>query len=93
LVKLKSGLYSVVLMDCLMPEMDGFETTRLIREKKIKGTINCQLPVIALTAKAMEKDKKRCLEAGMNDYLTKPISFSELRYAMEKNLSSRSLIA
>ncbi|MBU3914023.1 response regulator [bacterium] len=85
--KLDSKPYSMVLMDCLMPELDGFETTRLIRDRNIKGSISCHLPIIALTAKALEKDKKKCLQAGMNDYLTKPISFSELKQAIERNLT------
>lgn len=86
LEKLETTPYSVIFMDCLMPELDGFETTRLIRERNVRGRFTCHLPIIALTAKAMAKDKQKCLEAGMNDFVTKPVSFDQLRQTMEKNL-------
>lgn len=87
ILKLNATPYSIVLMDCLMPEMDGFETTRLIRKQQVKGRFSCHLPIIALTAKAMEQDKHRCLDAGMNDFITKPVSFAQLKTTLEKNLS------
>lgn len=69
--------YDLVLMDLSMPEKDGFETTRILRQT---GTalINSQVPVIALTAHAMRGDRERCLEAGMNGYLSKPLDPEEL---------------
>jgi PAS domain S-box-containing protein len=73
---LEKQLYDVILMDGLMPEMDGFEATKLIREKeKVSGT---HVLIIALTALAMEGDKKRCLAGGMDGYIAKPVQPEDL---------------
>jgi len=64
--------YDIVLMDCQMPEMDGYEATGEIRNPKSK-VLNHQVPVIAITARAMSGDRDICIKAGMDDYLTKPI--------------------
>jgi signal transduction histidine kinase/CheY-like chemotaxis protein len=74
--------YDLVLMDCLMPEMDGFEAARAIRAAE-DGT-GRHIPIIALTASAMAEDRERCLAAGMDDYLTKPLSKGALIEAVER---------
>lgn len=77
--------FDLVLMDVQMPEMDGIEATRVIREKeKCSGK---HIPIIALTAHAMKKDRNACLEAGMDSYISKPIKVKELFEEIEKLMS------
>lgn len=71
-------LFSLVLMDCQMPNMDGHEASRQIRSGAA-GSAYQDIPIIALTAHAMKGDKDLCLESGMSDYLTKPIDIDELQ--------------
>ena len=75
--------YDLVLMDCQMPEMDGFEASRRIRRGEA-GASRSGIPIIALTAYAMKGDRERCLGAGMNDYLAKPIQPEALAGILER---------
>lgn len=80
LKSLVDGQFDVILMDVMMPEMDGLEATRIIRKSKEYAS----LPIIALTANAGVEDKKSCLSAGMNDFLTKPLNFDDLQSTLSK---------
>jgi PAS domain S-box-containing protein len=86
---LSRAAYDMVLMDCQMPEVGGFEATQLIRES---DGINKNITIIAMTANAMQGDRERCLAAGMNDYIAKPIVFDELRKTIAKYFSDDSEI-
>jgi PAS domain S-box-containing protein len=80
----------LVLMDCQMPEMDGLEATKLIRGwEKTRGV--APIPIIAVTASAYEEDRQRCLSAGMNDLITKPVALETLAESMQRWLSDAQL--
>ncbi len=85
LESLKRLDYDLVLMDCQMPEMDGYEATRAIRD--LNSTVrNHKISIVAMTAHAMKGDREKCLEAGMDDYVTKPINMKKLADAIERNI-------
>ncbi|HEY6248759.1 MAG TPA: two-component regulator propeller domain-containing protein [Candidatus Angelobacter sp.] len=86
LQQLENSSFDLVLMDVQMPEMDGLTATRAIRQQE--GQTGCHLPIIAMTAHAMKGDRERCLEAGMDEYLSKPISARELHRTIHQVLSS-----
>jgi CheY-like chemotaxis protein len=79
--------FSLALMDCHMPEMDGYDTTRNIRAGKA-GDKYKYLPIVAMTANAMQGDREKCLQAGMDDYVTKPINETLLQNALLKWIKS-----
>ena len=87
LLLLTTDRFDVVLMDIQMPEMDGLMTTLKIRESERETRIH--LPIIAMTAHAMKGDRERCIEAGMDGYVSKPISSPELKEAIAAALHQR----
>jgi PAS domain S-box-containing protein len=83
--------FDLILMDVQMPELDGVSTTKKIRSTK-NDKINSDIPIIALTAYAMKGDRERFINAGMDDYITKPVNFNELQWIMTRVLSTRNKI-
>lgn len=79
--------YDIVLMDCQMPELDGYEATRVIREMETQSDNSDHLPIIAMTANAMVGDKEKCIAAGMDDYVSKPISPEKMRAVLQNWIS------
>ena len=77
--KCKNNDYDIVFMDCQMPVMDGYEATGIIKRNNITSS-----PIIAFTANAMAGDREKCLEAGMDDYITKPIRSEEMKRMIDK---------
>jgi CheY-like chemotaxis protein/HPt (histidine-containing phosphotransfer) domain-containing protein len=89
---LAQNQFDVILMDMMMPVMDGLQATRHIRASE---TGNLRTPIVAMTANAMESDRKRCMDAGMDDYISKPIKAQELqqilsRFALQLELANSS---
>jgi CheY-like chemotaxis protein len=83
---LKAKPYDLILMDSHMPEMDGFETSARIRAMSDKLR---DIPIVAMTADALTGDREKCLSAGMNDYVTKPVDIAELDKVLKRWLQSR----
>ena len=84
---LKGGSYDAILMDCQMPQLDGYETAAKIRE--LEGAASSKpIPIIAVTAHAMKGDREKCLAVGMNDYISKPFKQEDLRDMLGRWLSS-----
>jgi signal transduction histidine kinase/AmiR/NasT family two-component response regulator/HPt (histidine-containing phosphotransfer) domain-containing protein len=76
--------YDIVLMDCMMPEMDGYEATVKLREEEKQKSKSPRLHIIAMTANAMQGDREKCIAAGMDDYVSKPVQLADLRRALDK---------
>ncbi|QTA82393.1 Two component system response regulator/histidine kinase [Desulfonema limicola] len=83
--------YDLVLMDMQMPEMDGVQAARIIRSQA-PGSLNQGVPIVAMTANTRKEDRERCFEAGMEDYLTKPINPSELLAVIEKYFKNKKAV-
>jgi hypothetical protein len=87
LAKWRQGKFDLVLMDVQMPGMDGLEVARRIRQEE--RTLGTHIPVIAMTARSMGGDRERCIEVGMDDYVSKPVSSRDLyqKIARHTNLA------
>ena len=81
---LERSAYDLVLMDCQMPVLDGFAATAAIRKHEASICTGRHVPIIALTANAMEGDRGKCLDAGMDDYLSKPFSQEDLKAVLQR---------
>ncbi|HET7126848.1 MAG TPA: ATP-binding protein [Lysobacter sp.] len=84
LLRMSASRYDMVLMDCQMPVMDGYTATRRWREQESDAGDGRHLPVIAMTANAMAGDRQKCLDAGMDDYLAKPVTRAELERCLHR---------
>ncbi|MDB2414528.1 response regulator [Rickettsiales bacterium] len=81
---LKSKKYDVIFMDCKMPVMDGYEATKLIREYERENHELPKTPIIAITGQSFQNDREKCISAGMDDYITKPIRIERVSEAILK---------
>jgi CheY-like chemotaxis protein len=87
LQKVTSGIhYDLIFMDCQMPRMDGYEASRRIRRLEQERNDGSHVPIIALTANAMQGDREKCLDAGMDDYIPKPIKKQMVLEMLQRHL-------
>jgi CheY-like chemotaxis protein len=92
LQKFASGKYSLILMDVEMPVMDGHETTRRIRALEHEKNLPHQI-IIAMTAHAVRGEKEKCIDAGMDDYISKPFNLHGLQAMLSKNINNARAVA
>jgi len=85
----KNEPLDLILMDIMLPELNGFEITSEIRKLESKKGVEQGVPIVALTANTLDNDKEKCLKAGMNDYLPKPFSAEELYKVIELHSGNR----
>lgn len=81
--------YNLILMDCQMPEMDGFEATARIRQLEAEGKLKGHTPIVALTANAIKGDRERCLKIGMDEYLSKPVQKKQIIDVLERIMTPK----
>jgi CheY-like chemotaxis protein len=86
----REDTYDLILMDIQMPVMDGYEATRKIRG--LQNERKASIPIVAMTANAFEEDRKRALEAGMDDHLTKPIQVPKMMQAIQKYIKKSEIM-
>jgi CheY-like chemotaxis protein len=89
LAALKQIPYDIILMDCQMPELDGYEAARLIRDEEKKSGARSRAYIIAMTANAQAGDREECLNAGMDDYIGKPVRTDELEQAFQRAMKKK----
>ena len=87
----KAGNYGIVLTDCHMPEMDGYEFSTAIREAEAEAGDDARIPIVAITANALQGEVDRCLAAGMDDYLSKPLEMAKLKQTLAKWMPASAL--
>lgn len=87
LTLLRNNQYDFILMDCQMPELDGYETTSLIRD--MEKQVNRRTPIIAMTANAMLGEREKCLQAGMDDYLSKPLNYGQFQSSIAQWIGAK----
>lgn len=80
----RRGGLDLIFMDCQMPELDGYEATRIIRSIEKESKSESRLPIVALTAHALSGDREKCMQAGMDDYVSKPVSLNTLKQTIER---------
>jgi|GEM_PF-2490546 len=85
----EKGPFDLIFMDCLMPNLDGYQATKIIRDQENALPGNVRVPIIALTANAMQGEKERCKSAGMDDYLSKPVQISQMRKTLNRWVKNR----